>query len=104
MNSLTMTHGYKLHLVNFQRSLEATSGLFPGLTKRVLGLIHRLEAAFGIENEISINHLREVAGSLILNLEFQLYKIDLSKEEWINKAFPGCTITGNMLEIPFIHD
>lgn len=102
MNRATMTHNYMLHLVNFQRSLNNASDRLHGLTKKVLLLINQLESAFDVENEITVKGWREISGEIFVAFEVPTPKIDLTKEkDWLTKVFPGCSITGNLVEIPY---
>ena len=105
MNSSTMSYGYKLHLVNFQRSLKRTSEQFPNIVKKVLGLISQLEIVVEVDNEIRIKHFRAASEGLIIDLEFPPSKIDIIKgRDWLTRAFPECTITGETLEITLNYD
>ena len=102
MNSNTMTYNYKLHLVNFLRSVNNASDRLHGLTKKVLILINQLESVFDVENEITVKRWREISGEIFVTLEVPITKIDLSKEQhWLTKVFPGCSISGNQVEMSF---
>lgn len=105
MNGLTMNYGYKLHLVNFQRSLKGTAEQFPGIVKKVLRLVNQFEADIKADNEIIVKRGQEVAGGLLLTLEFPLSKIDLTNDgDWLTRAFPESTITGNTIQITLPND